>query len=113
MAFYDITIERYQTFGTRIEADNQAEAERIGGELLLALYPETDDVTVQARAMAAECPGCRTTKEMDEHGGATVRDCLDHRSQCSATIQSIDCTHTCRGDNLCGKCWAARAMVGV
>lgn len=49
--FYDITIERYQTYATRIEADNQAEAERIGRELLPALHPETDDVTVQARAM--------------------------------------------------------------
>lgn len=50
--FYAITIERYQTFETKIEADNQQEAERIGRELLPSLTADTDDVTVQAKAMA-------------------------------------------------------------
>lgn len=49
--FYDITIEQYRTYSTRIEADSQREAERIGRELLPALTADTDDVTVQARAM--------------------------------------------------------------
>ena len=51
MAFYNITIERYQTFETKIEADNQQEAERIGRELLPALTAGTDDVIVQAREL--------------------------------------------------------------
>ncbi len=51
MALYAITVERYLTYATKIEADNQQEAERIGRELLPSLTAETDDVTVQARAM--------------------------------------------------------------
>lgn len=49
--FYDITVERYQTYATRIEADSQSEAERIGRELLPALAADTDTITVQARLM--------------------------------------------------------------
>jgi hypothetical protein len=49
--FYDITIERYQVYTFNLEADNQAEAERLGRELMACYHPETDDVTVQARAM--------------------------------------------------------------
>lgn len=49
--FYKILIEQFRTYTTQIEADNQQEAERIGRELLPALTADTDDVTVQARAM--------------------------------------------------------------
>jgi hypothetical protein len=49
--FYDITIERYLTYEFKLEADNQAEAERLGRELMAAYDPATDDVTVQAKAM--------------------------------------------------------------
>lgn len=49
--FYNITIERYQTFEFKLEANNQQEAERIGRDLLPALTADTDDVTVQARAL--------------------------------------------------------------
>ena len=51
MPFFTITIERFMEYQTQIEADNQQEAERIGRELLPALTADTDDVTVQARAM--------------------------------------------------------------
>ena len=56
MAFYQIIVERYLTYSTKIEADNQQEAERIGRELLPSLTADTDDVTVQARAMAMPPP---------------------------------------------------------
>lgn len=49
--FYNITIERYQTFEFKLEANNQQEAERLGRELMAAYHPDTDDVTVRARAM--------------------------------------------------------------
>ena len=46
-----ILVEQFRTYTTQIEADNQQEAERIGRELLPSLTADTDDVTVQARAM--------------------------------------------------------------
>lgn len=51
MAFYEIIAEQVRTFEFRIEANNQAEAERLGRELMRCYEPATDDVTVQARAM--------------------------------------------------------------
>lgn len=49
--FYKIIVERYSTYTTQIEADNQQEAERIGRELLPALTADTDDITVQAKEL--------------------------------------------------------------
>lgn len=47
---YNITVEVYRTFAFRVEADCQAEAERLGREVMGCYHPDTDDVTVQARA---------------------------------------------------------------
>lgn len=49
--FYDVTIEQVRTFTIKIEATSVFEAERLGRDLLKVLDADTDDVTVQARAM--------------------------------------------------------------
>lgn len=51
MAFYAITVERYLTYSTKIEADNQQEAERIGRELLPSLTADQESIIVQARQL--------------------------------------------------------------
>jgi hypothetical protein len=49
--FFDLLIEQVRTFAIKVEADNQQDAERLGRDLLRVLDADTDDVTVQARAM--------------------------------------------------------------
>jgi hypothetical protein len=52
--FYDITVERIQTFAFSVEAANQKEAERLGLAQFQSFDATANDVTVQSRAVSME-----------------------------------------------------------
>lgn len=53
----------------------------------------------------SECEGCKTDLAFSMGRAMIVRDCLSFCSKCGATIQSIDYAHTCKGGELCHRCF--------